>query len=203
MKFYRALVCLAFGLVSVASHSQVGSGGDVCKALLDHGLSNVVTYGSEYEYLTTMRDDFCGSTYSSLSSSKQTRFESAIKKVPLSFTGGRSSTSEQHAQFCSSTQRLQSGSGTSSFASRQLYDRAIDAWSDCTRLALGGIQVRPRILEDQKVVDFALSVPSGQVVFKGVETQSMSCRLDAILFRYGARALVDASDEATRRGGER
>lgn len=163
----------------------------VCTALLEHGIANVISYSSEYDYLTVIKDNYCSSSFSSLSKSKQDSFELSIKKLPLKYSGGHTKTQEQHEYFCREYGNLQSGAGQSRYSAATLYDKAIDAWRDCVSLAIGGTAVKPSVTPDQKVVDFTLAVTRGQAEFTGVDTTNMACVLDG--GAVGATASVSLS----------
>lgn len=173
-RIYVIPICLA-----VSSHSTAAAqeGGGICNALLEHGISNVLTYSSEMASLSVIKDDYCGTSYSSMSSSKQASFEVVIKKLPVGARGGKTTASEQYEYFCRTYDGLDSTSNTTRYQAAQLYDKAIDAWRDCVALSLGGTVVRPSIHPSQKLVDFTMSVTSGEARFTGVDTTNMACRM--------------------------
>lgn len=170
------LLCAIVALNPVLASAE--EPGQVCTALLEHGIKNVIDYSSEYDYLSVLKDDYCSSSFSSLSKSRQDGFELSIKKLPLKYSGGSSKASEQHAHFCREYGNLQSGSGQSRYSASTLYDKAIDAWRDCVNLAIGGTQIKPSVTPDLKIVDVNLSVTRGAATFTGVETTNMQCTMD-------------------------
>jgi hypothetical protein len=174
----KSSLVAAITLILLPSISSSQTDGSVCTALLEHGITNVINYSSEYDYVTVIKDNYCSSSFSSLTKTRQDAFESSIKKLPIKYRGGSTRTQEQHEHFCREYGKLGSGSGQSRYSASSLYDKAIDAWRDCVNLALGGTQIRPSITPDQKFVDFSVSVSRGQAVFTGVDTANMTCQMD-------------------------
>lgn len=166
---------LAIALLPSAALAQQGA---VCASLLDHGIANVVSYTSEYDFLTVIKDNYCSESWSSMSKSRQDAFESTIKKVPVKYSGASSKASEQHSQFCREYGAVQSVEGKTRYSAASLYDKAIEAWRDCVALSLGGTEIKPSVTPDQKVVDFSLSISRGAATFTGVDATNMECRMD-------------------------
>lgn len=169
---------VAITILLISSPLFAQTDGAVCTALLEHGITNVISYSSEYDYVTVVKDNYCSYSFSSLSKTRQDAFESSIKKMPIKYSGGSSRAQEQHEYFCREFGSLDSGSGQSRYSASSLYDKALDAWRDCLNLAIGGTQIRPSITPDQRYVDFNVSVSRGQAIFTGVDTSNMACTMD-------------------------
>lgn len=170
------------------------SDGAVCTALLEHGLSNVVTYTSEYDYLSVIKDNYCSESFSAQSKSRQDSFSLSIKKLPVEYRGGSTRASEQHEYFCREYGNFEARKGQSGYNANTLYDKAIDAWRDCATLAVGGTEIKPSVTPTFRTVDFTLSVSKGQALFTGVETTNMDCTMDGQ--SVGQSAAVELSSVA-------
>ena len=172
MKLRRMLAVLLLPSAAVAQQ------GAVCATLLDHGIANVVSYTSEYDFLAVIRDNYCSESWSSMSKSRQDVFESTIKKVPIKYSGSSSKANEQHSHFCREYGSVQAQQGSTRYSAANLYDKAIEAWRDCVTLALGGTEIKPSVTPDLKVVDFSISISRGAATFTGVDLMNMECRMD-------------------------
>jgi hypothetical protein len=167
--------------LATASSALAQVDGTICTALLDHGIANVVAYSSETDFLDVVRDQYCSTSYDSMSSSKQASFGATIKQVPVSLTGSKATAREQHTEFCRNYQSVKVSGTESRYRSASIYDKAIDAWRDCVTLAARGTIIRPSITPEKRQVDFQVYSSLGQSVFSGVDVLNMECRMDGVV----------------------
>ena len=76
MRKVQSAVC---ELLFVTSPTFAQNESAVCTALLEDGVSNVVAYSSEYDFLTVIKDNYCSQSFASMSKNKQQGFEATIK----------------------------------------------------------------------------------------------------------------------------
>lgn len=174
----RVLVLVVGSLIATQAVAMAEDDVDACSKLLDHGITNVTSYSSQYEYLAIARDKFCSSSWNSMSSSKQAEFNIVVKKIPLGFRGGSDKTSDQHSEFCKLSESLQAGAGRTTFDAAIIYEKAVDAWRGCLEILTGGTVVIPTIAAGEKIVDFTLGSTKGDGQFNGVDATNMTCVLD-------------------------
>lgn len=150
----------------------------VCNALLSNGISNTTTYTSEQKYLSVISDQYCGSQYDSLTTSKKSSFGIVVYSIPINLSGSSGKISERHTTFCRNYNGYVDNINGYKYDAKSLYDKAIDAWNDCLKLEIGGTSVKPTISNEKDIVDFELSSTLGSSVFTGVDTTNMTCRID-------------------------
>lgn len=172
--------------------------GAVCTALLEHGVSNVVSYTNDSDSIGVVVDNYCQETYSSLSKSKQQGFEATVKKLPVKLTNNRGSASETHALFCREYKNFTSSAVKTRYNAKDLYDKALDAWRNCVELALGGTRIKSTVSPEQRIVDFNLSTTRGQSTFTGVDTMNMTCQMDGNPVGATANVLLTANAKSMR-----
>lgn len=168
-------VCLISIAVASSAVAQVNS----CNALLDHGISNIRTQTSEYNFYSAIKSEYCQTNYESMSNEKKGSFSAVVKSIPISLGGNANSDQQKHQNFCQKFNGEQNIANTEFVNTVTIQNRALDAWNQCQRLLAKGLTVTPIINDAKTTADFTLLFTggAGSVALSGADTINMSCKV--------------------------
>lgn len=167
---------IALMIVSLAT-SAFGQDNN-CNALLNHGVENTQLSSTDYDFLSSVADEYCNMEYSSLDSKKSASFGAVVKSIPVSLTGNASDTKTKHSNFCRNFSSL-TVAKTSQFAKTStIFQGALNAWNRCQELDAKELSITPRFTADNRSVSFTMFTRSSATfVFTGVDTIGATCTI--------------------------
>lgn len=172
----RFILLLALMVSTVNSYADDSS--NSCNALLENGIQNTQISALEYDYLATVSDEYCHTSYSSLSASKNASFAAVVKTIPINLSGSSSDTSTKHANFCRDFKSLTASRSTTFLRTTSIFQGSLDAWNRCQQLETKSLFIQPSFPTDKVSVGFSMATrSSAQYKFTGVDTHNMNCTI--------------------------
>lgn len=172
LKLKRYVAVLAGLFLAGQAQAQISQ----CNALLDHGITNLRNQVNEQAYLSVIKDQYCSTSYDSMSSSKQGSFNAVVKTIPVGLSGSGSNAREKHSQFCKDFQSTVVSSDNSYLNVVTIHNRALESWNRCQELATRNLEVAMTPLANQTGVDLQLLWRgTGTSRLDGVATVGMVC----------------------------
>lgn len=166
------------GILIIAIATSAFAQDNNCNALLNHGIENTQLISTDYDFLSSVSDEYCSMEYSSLDSKKSASFGAVVKSIPISLTGNASDNKTKHSNFCKNFSSL-TVAKTNQFAKTStIFQGALNAWNRCQELDAKELSITPRFTSDNRSVSFTMFTrSSASFVFTGVDTISATCTI--------------------------
>lgn len=145
------LLVAASMLSTTLAFAQNNTCGSIASALKEFSIST-----QSSAYLNSTFDNYCEQSGEATTRSVGFGLDAVVKAIPLKFTGNYGSTSEGLKNFCKSYANVINSTERRFTSEERISSKAIEAVSDCVRIAALGAFVDHKI-RDRKTVDFFLA----------------------------------------------